>query len=566
AALYTVAVVTFHAGEHASAKRKAEALLDACNDPKDAIIKQAANHLIAEIARGAGDSETAVTLASEALALATGPPEEVAFTKQAVARALSDNGQTEEALAHAIEAYELMRDAGLPAIALADVLFQIVSYSSVLGRSSEASEALKALSLLESNSHDPAKANEGFAETKEKAPKLAEMNMALREQIVTITTGDWDKPASQRPEPPSLEQANAKVMKSLLSLWDGIPNAYPGSAAMCYDFWGRGNFARLLRNAQTIRSAFNITLEVRTLDGLKQAVRLWSLYADMLMLIWKGPTQDGKLLDVLPGVPEVFGEPGGYGYILGSPVKDDSGRDAWLVMAHASLLPVEVISFLMNEARPLLAAGRLIVVPATGIGCVHPGHGPLEQLVTESANAIAGLRSSDKSNEVPIGMMPYSPDAPFELLADIIEAQQPQLRKLRRLLIRRTRELAPNEAGIIANKELALEIDDALRDLADEQNATARKRGVASAQEPLNGGFCRFHRNGSRLLPGPAASPSPFAPLLTLQNFGYKWGISSPGSQPEGRYEPGKESVVGTWLVLPTDRWSMLAVRKTSDE
>lgn len=559
-ALYTVAVVTLHSGDHVTAKRKAESLLDACNDPKDAVIRQAANHLIAEIVRIAGDSATAVTFATEALASASGRPEEVAFTKQAVARALSDNGQTEEALAHAIEAYELMKCAGLPAVALADVLFQIVSYSSVLGRTSEVSESLNALSLLEGDSHNRVDAKESFAETKEKAPKLAEMNTTLRERIIKIATGDWDEPGTQRPVPVLLEQANAQVMKPLLSLWDEIPKNYPGSAATSYDFWGRGNFARILRNTQTFPNSFNITLEVRTLDDLKQAIRLWALYADMLLLIWKGTTQDGKLLDVLPEI--ICNEPGGAGYIVSIAEKDSSGRHLLFCMTHASLLPVEVISFLMTEARPLLAAGRLIVVPATGVGCVHPGHGPLEQLLTESANAVVGLRSSEKSNEVPIGMMPYSPDAPFELLADIIEAQQNELRKLRRLLIRRTRELAPKEAGIIANKELSLEIDDALRDLADQQNATARKRGVSSAKEPLNGGFCRFHRNGSRLLPSFGASSSPFAPLLTLQNFGFKWGVGSPGSQTRGRYEPGKESVVGSWLAPPTERWSILVVQE----
>lgn len=559
-ALYTVAVVTFHSGDHVTAKRKAESLLDACKDPKDAIIKQAANHLLAEIARGAGDSEIAVTLATEALASASGRPEEVAFTKQAVARALSDNGQTEEALAHAIEAYELMKHAGLPAIALADVLFQIVSYSSVLGRTIEASEALNALSLLEGNCNNRTETQETFAETKEKAPKLAEMNAALRERIIGIATGDWDEPATQRPGPVSLEQANAQVIKSLLSFWEGIPNNYPGSAATAYDFWGRGNFARIMRNAQTFPSSFNITLEVRTLDGLKQAIRLWALYADMLLIIWKGPTQDGKLLDVLPEA--IWNEPGGAGYIVSIAEKDSSGRHLFFCMTHASLLPVEVIAFLMADARPLLATGRLIVVPATGVGCVHPGHGPLEQLLTETANAVPGLRSSSESNEVPIGLMPYSPDAPFELLSDIIEAQQNQLRVLRRLLIRRTRELAPKEAGIIANKELSLEIHDAIRDLADQQSATARKCGVASAKEPLNGGFCRFFRNGSRLLPSLATSISPFAPLLTLQNFGFKWGVGSPGSQMRGRYEPGKESIVGSWLGPPTERWGILAVQK----
>lgn len=340
-------------------------------------------------------------------------------------------------------------------------------------------------------------------------------------------------------------------------MWDGIPNNCPDSAATGYDFWGRGNFARILRNAQTFPGSFNITLEVRTLDDLKQAIRLWALYADMLLLIWKGPTQDGKLLGALPET--IFNETGGAGYIVPLTEKESSGRQLLFCMTNASLLPIEVISFLMSEVRPLLAAGRLIVVPATGVGCVHPGHGPLEQLLTESANAVAGLRSSEKSKEVPIGMMPYSPDASFELIADIIEEQQDELRILRRLLIKRTLELAPREAGINASKELSLEIYDSLRGLADQQSATARKCGMSLAKEPLNGSFCRFHRNGSRLLPSSGESIFPFAPLLTLQNFGYKWGIGYPGSLSQGRYEPGKESVIGPWLSLPTERWSLLA-------
>jgi tetratricopeptide (TPR) repeat protein len=555
-ALYTVAVVTFHAGDHATAKRKAEALLDACQNPRDAIIRQAATHLIAEITRGTGDSQAAVDLVSHALASAVGRPEEVAFTKQALARALSDNGRTEEALGHAIDAYELMKGAGIPAVGLADVLLQIVSYSSVLGRQTEVSNALNALELLESDKHD-------VTEIKERAPKLAAMNATLRERIITLGTGDWQDPSMQGPALPSIEQANARAVQSLLGLWDEIPTTHVGTAATVYDFWGRGNLARILRNAQTFRTAFNITLEVRTLEGLKQAIRLWALYADLLLFLWKGPTQDGKLLDVLPDA--IWNSPGGAGYIMSLAEKDSKGRHLYFCIGHASRLPDDVIAFLMTEARPLLAAGRVVVVPATGVGCVHPGHGPLEQLFAETANAIPGLRSSGTPNEVPIGLMPYSPDVHFDVLADIVQEQQSDLRRLRRLLVRRTRELKPNEADTMAQRELAMEIDDALRDLTAKQGKTARKHGLSSTEEPLRGTFSRFHRDASRLCPRDEPSPSPFAPLLTLQNFGYRWSVGSPGSQLQGRFEPGENTIIGPWLALPTERWNMLAVRKQKD-
>jgi hypothetical protein len=262
--------------------------------------------------------------------------------------------------------------------------------------------------------------------------------------------------------------------------------------------------------------------------------------------------------------------PGGYGYIaaLGTKLKKKGSKRPWyFCMAYASLLPEVVISFLRTEARHLLASGRLIVVPATGVGCVHPGHGPLEQLLTETANAIAGIRSSSHdADDVPIGLIPYSPDAPFELLAEIGEKHEGDLRNLRRLLIRRARELAPREAGIIAKKELAMEIEDALHDLAEKQRALSRKRGVASAKEPINGGCCQFHDDGSRLLPKHVASVSPFAPLLTLRNFGYRWGVDSPSASPQGRYGPGEASVVGPWLALPTERWSVLVVQREESE
>jgi tetratricopeptide (TPR) repeat protein len=400
-ALYTVAVVTAQAGDHATAKRKAEALRDACNRPEDAIIKQAANHLIAEITRLAGDAETALEVATDALAAAVGRPEEVAFTKQAVARALSDNGRTEEALTQATEAYELMKGAGMPPVALADGLLQIVSYASVLGRHAEVSRALDDLTML------PAEERQ-VAEMKQRAPKLAEMHETLRSRILALGSEEW-----QDPQPPptdaTQQEANAHVIRALLQLWDDIPTPYTGSAATAYDFWGRGNFARILRNTQVATTAFNITLEVRTLDGVKQAIRLWSLYADTLFLLWKGPTQDGKLLDVLS--ENIFSAPGGAGYLMSFAEKD--GRHLYFAMTSASRLPDDVTAFLMTEARPLLAAGRLIVVPATGVGCVHPGHGPLEQLLAETANAIPGLRSTGNPREVPIGMMPYSPEAPL---------------------------------------------------------------------------------------------------------------------------------------------------------
>ena len=135
-----------------------------------------------------------------------------------------------------------------------------------------------------------------------------------------------------------------------------------------------------------------------------------------------------------------------------------------------------------------------------------------------------GSRECDPEHS--IGYIPHSPDAPFALLADVAEAEASRLRKLRLLLLARSRELAPEGNADRAAKQLALEIDDALRDMADRTTAFTRKRGLDQAQEPLGGGTARFLARGQKLTH--ATPDSPFAPLFILQSLGYGWRVDGP--------------------------------------
>jgi hypothetical protein len=278
----------------------------------------------------------------------------------------------------------------------------------------------------------------------------------------------------------------------------------------------------------------------------------------LLIVVWKGPTQDGKALDVIP--EPLLSAPGcGAAYFLSASDKDKDGKHHFFGGSHSTRLPDQVMLFLMTEARPLVAAGRLIVVPAAGVGCVHPGHGPLEQLLAESVNAVAGIRGSDNASDSPIGLMAYSPDAPFEWIADLLQSQASELRKLRLLLMKRTRELRPNDSGPAANRELALELEDGLKTIESRQRALAKRRGHTESTETVGGTICRFNRDGSRLQPPHGSEDSPFAPVLTFQNFGFRWTVGTLASDPPGRYEPGNESVVGPWLAPPTVGWALLS-------
>ncbi|MEO8379286.1 MAG: hypothetical protein ABI779_06445 [Acidobacteriota bacterium] len=544
AALYTEAMVLFKAGDSETALAKAEPLLDVGGNEKNAAIKQATQHLIAEIRRLSGDSQRAVDLARQALADTTNGPENTAFAKLALGRALNDNGQTEDALKHAKEAWILLKPTSAHAHpeVVVDILSHITNYSSQLGSARDLSDALEELREVS----DPKLAAE-----KERAAARAQAHTQLRQRFMEILEEPDPAATAATQECASLQDANAHVVRPLLELWYEMPEA----TAESYDFWGRGNFARLLLNARRFPNSFNITLEVRTFDDVKRAIRLWGLYADFLILLWKGPTQNG--LAFVP-LPDDYEAPGGWGYIVaaGDVITKEGSEQQWHpAIAHISMFPPEVATFLATDARPFIESGRLVVVPAVGAGCINPGHGPFEQLLAEAANAIPNIRWKGFPG-TPIGYIPHSPDAPFALLADVAEAEATRLRKLRLLLLARSRELAPEGNADRAAKQLALEIDDALRDMADRTTAFTRKRGLDQAKEPLSGGTARFLSHGEKLThPTP---DSPFAPLFILQSHGYGWRVDSPAvpKVPE-RFEPHGNDIVGTWLAPPSPGWDI---------
>jgi hypothetical protein len=353
-----------------------------------------------------------------------------------------------------------------------------------------------------------------------------------------------------------LPEANAAVVRPLLHLWEELPEKALGGL---YDFWGRGNFARMLLNARCFPNSFNIMVEVRSLEDVKRAISLWGLYADFLILVWKGEIKSG--LAIIP-FPEDYEEPGGWGYAVcaGDRLKKEGSTKIWYpALAQHSIFPDEVAMFLATEARSFIKAGRLVVVPAVSAGCISPGHGPFEQLLAEAANALPSVRWKGFEG-TPIGYVPYSPNAPLELLAELAEAEAVRLRKLRLLLLRRSRELKPDGGVGLEAKVLSLEIDNALREFEDRNDAFARKNGLGKAREPLAGATARFRTSGRKLTGD--TPDSPFAPLFILQRLGYGWRVDGPEvPKLPPRFEPQKDDVIGTWLAPPSGGWVFPTVK-----
>lgn len=555
-ALYTEAMVILKAGNDSVALIKAEAILDLCHSPENEVIKQATQHLIGEIKRCSGDSQAAVELARLALSASKGRPEEVAFTKLALARALNDNGQTEEALKQANEAWILLRDLDIPAEGVVEVLEQIANYASQLGVQDVVADATAILKAVPDRSED-------IAADKVRILARAEANGQLRERLLELREGSNLAVGGSTKKHESLAAANAAVVQPLLAWWDDVLDTGPEYVTGAYEFWGRGNLARILNNARDYPNSFNVTLEVRSLDDVKLAIRLWALYADFLILLWKGPTESAweKML-----VPLDFDAPGGWGYMvfLGTVLKKKGSKRRWSMgLGYGSTLPSEVTAFLATEARPFIQSGRLVVIPAVGAGCINPGHGPFEQLLAESANAIPSIRWKGVSG-TPIGNVPYSPNAPFRLLAEMANTESERLRKLRLLFLQRSQHLTPNGDPGLAARVLSLEIDDALRDMEARNSAVARKKGLESVREPLVGTTARFRSSGARL--AGQRSGSPFAPLLMLQNLGYGWrveGAEVPRSP--ARFSPQGDDMIGAWLSPPTSGWTVPVITDESE-
>jgi hypothetical protein len=493
-------------------------------------------------------SNASTPLSREALRIASARPEIIAFTKCVLAKALNDNGQTEEALKQTKEAYALAQGTKMPPAAAADVLFQISNYASQLGVEQDVTDVIAALKELPESADD-------VKQIKERALARTEANGRLRRRLLEVLHEGDPANAAGTASCTTLWEANAAVVRPLLHWWDDLRDIDPTYIAGAYDFWGRGNLQRMLFNARRFSDCFNVTLEVRSLDDVKRSLRIWGLYADFLVLLWKGPTENGfgRIL-----FPDDYEEPGGWGYVVfaGTDViKEGSTRRFCLGMGNMSALPNDVAVFLSTEAKSFLQSGRLIVVPAVGAGCINPGHGPFEQLLAESANAIPSVRARG-IHGTPIGYMPYSSDAPFELIAELAESESDRLRKLRLLLLRRSAQVGPGTQLTVDSKILSLEINDALRDFEDRTKEFIRKKGLTRATEPLVGATTRFRLNGEKLAGD--KEESPFAPLFILQSLGYGWRVDS--SQvprfPE-RFEPQKGDMIGAWLAPPSAGWSI---------
>ena len=512
--------------------------------------------LLSQTSRRLGDKTTAVDAAEAALRDTKGESTATCLAKMALAEAFRDSGRVKEAMEQAQTAYQLSEHCDLPADWINDTLVLIADCAARLG---DWPTAERYSAQLEKRTS----AMSGSKDRKKLLENRIQMSKMIRENLASVISANDPLSVARTKGAGTVQAANAILLESTIEAW----NEYPNAATAIYDYWGRGNLLRVMLNMRAFPNAFNMTLEVHTVEEARKAVRLWALIADVLILIWKGPTLSSR---VICPVPPSFRTTGGGGYFASltndAPLvpSEVTGRFPWKVKkskevitpivatAYASLLPEDVGHFLTEEAAQLVRLGRLIVVPSTGICCIGTGHGPLESLFAEACNAMPAVKG--EAAGFPATWVPYFPDIPLGVLAEVVQEQEASMRKLRLLLMKHTRRFRTGAITGGEAKELELEIQDSIAQVCEAQAGLRRKHGWGEAREAVASGYDGFNEQS-------------LAPILIMQSMGYRWRVEHAigGLNAEPSLKPRSNEPIGTWLHPPDSKPKFIGEKDVSD-
>jgi tetratricopeptide (TPR) repeat protein len=187
-----------------------------------------------------------------------------------------------------------------------------------------------------------------------------------------------------------LRQTVAKQIAPLVSWWE----RFHGRAEVeLLDIWGRGGFARIA--ATVSGSPHNaVAVDARSVEEIAHWARVFCPLFETVIIKWKGVLE--ACFSVAP-IPLELGPPGYFG-AQGYVRTGDYTNDGWNVgVGWANLMPKEVVSFLFGEALPLFETGRLVVLPASLVGCTQHAVGWTDIFLSEKL--LRGIINVVGSNE-----------------------------------------------------------------------------------------------------------------------------------------------------------------------
>lgn len=363
----------------------------------------------------------------------------------------------------------------------------------------------------------------------------------------------------------------------LISWW-GEWHDDDGAMSVLLDFWGRGGFARVA-TAIRARPDSAIVVDAISIDEIRRWARILCPLFDTVVVKWKGDLGHG--LCTCPLKPE-YGGPGafgGHGYTRAA----DMIRDDWgVALGWANPIPRPVVSFLAGEAGPLVAAGRLLVLPAALVGCAQTAVGWTDQLLTDGllGGVVQGIGGTAENRtgrqhrrvlDLVTHSLPYIDHVSLRDLAMALEEIQEWVRPLRSLLLRSLQGPDLRIENWMAIGALEIDIQDACAYLKDRLGRLASANdwgGVSSTGGDIAAGEQPDDRPGTepmadllRSITGERRDLAPWVPFWRLQGLGgyLDWSgpLDNPSTPPNSPMMP---SEVQTWLYPGTGGYGVIGV------
>jgi len=211
----------------------------------------------------------------------------------------------------------------------------------------------------------------------------------LNEHVFSVT--EWfDSKAAENirktvaSEPEGLRRIISDQMKPLVEWFREFPPKEGAGHAYSelLDIWGRGGFSRIVAavRADPLNS---ISVDATCIADISLWARVFCPLYDTVIVKWKGPLGAGLAIVPMPDNLGPPGEFGGQGYVRTSSAL--SGREGWHVaVGWGNLLPRKVSEFLATEALPLIQSGRLVLLPASLVGCTQSAVGWTDNLFVDA--------------------------------------------------------------------------------------------------------------------------------------------------------------------------------------
>lgn len=141
-----------------------------------------------------------------------------------------------------------------------------------------------------------------------------------------------------------------------------------------FDYWGRSNYTSMLSAFRhfRLRDTRTIKLRVSTINEIRHYLKVLPLYYDHVVLLWNGDlisdeTGEGRIF-----VPPDFYPQHANNNFIHLPMKFH-GHNIAIASGTYNKLPLDLIHFILNEAKPLFENGYFSVIPELLGGYIdHP--------------------------------------------------------------------------------------------------------------------------------------------------------------------------------------------------